>query len=243
LSGDDGLWSRMTKAQNPGSNISLIIPVYNDGVYLRRLLKQVNRLKFKDILVIDGGSSDDSRAVVQPYSQAKLLTSERGRGRQIAKGLERARGDYIWILHADSIVPDGAVAHIEQSLRDDGVALGCFRLRYDLGHMVLRCFAWFSRFDSPLTSFGDQGFFFRKADMPEPDMLNAWPLLEDVALRRILLRTHKGKVHKSSLVLHTSARRFVQHGILKTQLINGWILLRCFCGVDPKKLFREYYGD
>ncbi len=223
-------------------NISLIIPVYNDGVHLRRLLKPLSALTLKQIIVVDGGSLDDSRSVARQYQHIKLLECAKGRGQQIAEGLEQARGDYIWILHADSIIPDNALDHIQRILMRKDTILGCFQLRYDVESVLLKCFAWLSRFDSPLTTFGDQGFFFRKQDVPNPDLLKAWPLLEDVALRRILLRRRKGKVRKSSLLLTTSARRFARHGILKTQLINGWILLRYFCGTDPKKLFREYYG-
>ncbi len=223
-------------------NISLIIPVYNDGVHLRRLLKQLSGLKFRDIIVVDGGSLDDSRNIARQYQHIKLLECAKGRGRQIAEGLGQARGTYIWILHADSIIPDEALDHIQRTLMREDTILGCFQLRYDVENALLKCFAWLSRFDSPLTTFGDQGFFFRRQDAPGPGVLKAWPLLEDVALRRILLRRHKGKVRKSSLVLTTSARRFARHGILKTQLINGWILLRYFCGMDPEKLFREYYG-
>jgi len=222
-------------------NISLIIPVYNDGVHLRKLLEQVSALKLKQIIVVDGGSLDDSRSVTRKYPHIKLLVCAKGRGRQIAQGLAFAHGEYIWILHADSNVPEGALGQIRNVLMCKDTVLGCFQIRFDVESVLLKCFAWVSRFDSPLTTFGDQGFFFRRQAIPTPDVLKAWPLLEDVALRRILLRQRKGKVRKSSLVLTTSARRFSRHGILKTQLMNGWILLRYFCGVDPKKLFREYY--
>ena len=227
--------------RNYRPNISLVIPVYNDSTYLRRLLNQVTVMNFKDIIVVDGASSDDSCATARQYQTVKLLMCERGRGRQISQGIAHASGEYIWILHADSSIPDGALGQIRRMLIDNNTVLGCFRLRYNVENNLLKSFAWLSRFDSPLTTFGDQGFFFRRQDIPKPEALNAWPLLEDVELRRILLRRKKGKVRKSSLALTTSARRFVHRGILKTQLMNGWILLRYYCGMDPRKLFREYY--
>jgi len=226
----------------PSANICVIIPVYNDVGYLRRLLAALAQHDVQEIIVVDGGSNDDSKISTKRHNQVTLLESAKGRGQQIAHGIASTQAEYIWVLHADSCVAETAAQDIRNILAQNDVALGCFSVKFDVSHPLLALFSWLSRFDSPITTFGDQGFFFRRKDLLAAGGMNTQPLLEDVALRFTLLRHKRGKVSKSNLPLITSSRKFLQHGMFRTQVKNAWTLLRYFCGVDTQKLYNEYYG-
>ena len=85
----------------------------------------------KDVIVVDGGSTDESVLTAQSFNTV-VLTSETGRGQQLRAGGEVATGDVLWFVHADTRVPDGAVAaildHLNQEPDSPG---GNFRLLFD----------------------------------------------------------------------------------------------------------------
>jgi glycosyltransferase involved in cell wall biosynthesis len=92
------------------ASVSCLIPAYNEGANIGRVLDVVQELSFLDeIIVLDDGSSDNTAEVVQRYQKKsgvlKLLTSPANRGKTatIQKGVESCRGDVVVILDSDLI--------------------------------------------------------------------------------------------------------------------------------------------
>lgn len=224
------------------SDLSVVIPSYRDDDKLISLLHALRPLNLEQIIIAEAGSASRSvERIINDIGTANYLQARKGRGSQIAAGLAVATQDTIWILHADSQPDPNSVREIHKILSDDRVALGCFRLKFDAPHPWLNLFARFSHMETWLTTFGDQGFFFRRKDYEALSLaLDQYPLLEDLALRRAFKKV--GLVKKSSLSLVTSARRFERQGYLKTQLKNLGILIRYKLGESPTQLYQRYYG-
>jgi glycosyltransferase involved in cell wall biosynthesis len=112
--------------------ISIIVPTLNEAANLRRLLPTLAaQAVMHEILVVDGGSADETQAVARA-SGARVLEVRPSRGGQIAAGAAAARGDVLWFLHADSDVPQGAMTALVQTLAaDPAVPGGNFRLLFD----------------------------------------------------------------------------------------------------------------
>ena len=91
-----------------GPLVSIITPSYNQGRFLRRTIDSVLRQDYPHLeyLVIDGGSTDDSVAILQSYGRRFLWISEKDRGQSdaINKGLARARGDLLAYLNSDDVL-------------------------------------------------------------------------------------------------------------------------------------------
>ena len=90
--------------------VSCLIPAYNEGANIGRVLEVVQALPCLDeIIVLDDGSSDNTAEVVQQYqkksSNLKLLTSAANCGKTTAiqKGVNACRGNIIVMLDADLI--------------------------------------------------------------------------------------------------------------------------------------------
>ena len=224
------------------ADISVIIPVYRDDAELAGLLSNLQHSSIHEIIIVDG-EDRPLPAHIANHSEQNIVwkTSKRGRGAQIAAGISIATHENIWVLHADCRPAQGSVSEILRLLKKPTTSLACFPLSFRTSSLELSLFAALSKIDSPFTTFGDQGYAFRKADYDRLDIdLSSFPLLEDVALRAAFCRI--GRVRKARVTLPTSARRFESLGVWRTQLRNVGILFSYWRGTSPKTLHAQYYN-
>ena len=224
------------------SALSVVIPVYRDDKELQGLLRCLENLAVDEIIIIDGESRPKPDFISRSSCRLKWINAKRGRGAQIAAGINHAAHPNIWVLHADCRPHVGSETALTQALLNPKTSLSCFPLSFRSGDFSLSLFAWMSRLESPFTTFGDQGFAFRKSDYEQLDLkLETFPLLEDVALRAAFKRV--GRVKKLQMNLPTSARRFKNLGVWKTQMRNIGILLKYWTGTSPTTLHSQYYNS
>jgi len=221
--------------------VSVIIPVYQDDDELSELLTTLTTLPISEVIIADGETRPPPKHLtLQSPHDIQWLNAPKGRGAQIAAGLDAANHPIVWVLHADSRPMKGSLTEIWRLLSNAKTALVCFPLNFRSSSLSLKFFAQLSRVDSPFTTFGDQGFAFRRTDYQDSEIdLTTFPLLEDIVLRRVLLK--KGYARKTTLRLSTSARRFERLGIWRTQIRNLGILLSYWRGVSPVTLYARYY--
>jgi rSAM/selenodomain-associated transferase 2 len=190
---------------------------------------------------VDGGSTDATAAVAARFPEISLLASPRGRARQMNAGARAARGDVLLFLHADTWLPDGALAAVEAAASDPGVVAGRFDVRFDNPRPVFRMIAWFMNQRSRWSgiSTGDQAIFVRREIFEAlggyPDM----PLMEDVELCRRLKR--RGKLAALRVAVTTSARKWEREGAVRTILLMWALRFLYVAGVPPARLHRWYY--
>lgn len=218
--------------------ISVIVPTFNEATHIGATIAQIRAGGFDECIVVDGGSTDGTADIVRMQSFARLIETPRGRGLQLNAGAAAASGDILLFLHADTVLPNGAAGDIAQLLDDPAVAGGCFRMKFDRPHPLLALYAWFTRFDSAFTTFGDQAFFMRREAYAAAGGFPQWPFLEDVEMRR-RLRRH-GRFVKLSGAVTTSARRYASEGFARRQLLNAAILLLHRCGMTAEWLAPLY---
>ena len=220
-----------------GAATSVVIPVLNDARSLCRLLDDLRNSGF-EIVVVDGGSDDDSVAVASTVG--RVVSSPRGRGAQMDAGARIAGGDWLWFLHADTRAPVAAVRELVERRREP--AWGFFAVRLDARpwpyRMIERTMSWRSAASGIAT--GDQGIFVHRELLDAVGGVPKQPLLEDVELCRRLRRLAKPVLMSVPLV--TSARRWERHGIARSIVLMWWLRFRYFMGADPKALARHYYG-
>ena len=222
--------------------LAIVIPALNEAANLSRLLPDLARgCPGADIVVVDGGSGDDTAAVVARLPGPWLLESARGRAVQMNHGAREAGGDTLLFLHADTRLPDGAARAIEQALAEPGVVGGRFDVRFDNERPLFRVIAWFMNTRSRASGIctGDQAIFVRRADFEAVGGYPEIPLMEDIELSRRLKR--RGNLRALRLRVTTSARKWEREGPLRTVGLMWALRFLHFCGVAPTRLHRWYY--
>jgi rSAM/selenodomain-associated transferase 2 len=218
--------------------IAVIIPALNEAAAIRNtIVTTAGRLREARVIVVDGGSTDATRAIAQEAG-ATVLTAPRGRGVQCHAGALAATSAWLLFLHADTTLPPNAGPVVANFIAQANAQVATFRLRFDQPGWFLRACCAFTRFDSVFTRFGDQGILIRRTFYHELGGFSPWPLFEDVALLQ-RARRH-ARIHSLPAAVTTSTRRFQAHGHLRQQWQNARLLLRYLSGTSPHVLAEEY---
>jgi rSAM/selenodomain-associated transferase 2 len=217
--------------------VSVIIPALNESENIRTTLLSVKQQEGDfEVIVVDGGSSDDTKAIAKAHAQ--VIPSEPGRAIQMNAGARLASGEVLLFLHADSSLHPYALGALRQALTVSQTVGGTFTLRFDTNRFLLRLYAFFTRLKFRYFHYGDQGIFVRRATFEQLGGFKEMPLMEDIDF---LLRLRKqGRVALIQLPVTTSARRFVKQGLVRQQLLNGFLLTLYRLGVKPEILAKWY---
>jgi len=222
--------------------ISIVIPALNEAPNLERLLPDLGaRFPGAEIVVVDGGSTDATAATAARSPRLRLVASPRGRARQMNAGARAARGDVLLFLHADTLLPDGALAAVEDAVGDPGIVAGRFDVRFDNPRPVFRTVAWFMNQRSRWSgiSTGDQAIFVRREVFEALGGYSDLPLMEDVDFCRRLKR--RGRLAALRPRVTTSARKWEREGAVRTILLMWAFRFLYMIGVQPARLHRWYY--
>ena len=221
--------------------ISIIIPVFNEEVALPILLKHLNECEKIDqceLLIVDGGSTDNTAKVAEAYNCTLYLSPQKGRAAQMNYGSQVAHGDIFYFLHVDTLPPSDFVDQFTEKI-NTGFGAGCFRLMFDDDHPVLKFYAWFTRFDLDVLRFGDQSLFVEKSIFKSAGGFDErLVVMEDQIIVKDLKRLTKFCILHSAVI--TSARKYRENGVIRLQLIFTTILILFYLKVPQEKLVQFY---
>lgn len=223
------------------TDISVVIPTYNEGSTIAETIQKVKTHssgQLLEIIVVDGGSVDGTIQEAEKTGAIVFESPRKGRAAQMNFGAEKANGQLIYFLHADTHPPQHFDKKILQAI-DDGYPSGCFRLQFDSSHPLLKFYAWFTRFDVDLFRFGDQSLFVQRDLFFE---LNGFRedhiVMEDQEFVRRAKQNCRFKILDKAVV--TSAEKYRNNGVIKLQLVFTFILCCYYLGVSQERLLQIY---
>ncbi len=236
--------------------LSIIIPTLNEAASLGRTLANVRALDppALEVLVVDGGSRDATRAIATAAGVAVISCDSAGRAIQMNAGARQARGSLLCFLHADTLVPTDLVAIAERVLEDRAIAgagfvslmsgedttrWGISALNLLKTHLAPLLFRPHLYWRGLRLLFGDQVMICRRQTFWEVGGFNeALPILEDGDLCLRLLK--QGRIRLINRVVISSDRRVQRWGAGKAAAIYLSIGLLWGLGMPPAPLKRLY---
>lgn len=221
--------------------ISIIIPVLNEeasiGSILAYLKNNSTKKNIKEILIIDGGSTDDTVAIATQIN-CSIIISPKGRAKQMNIGAKQADGDILYFLHVDTLPPKNFDSSILEAIAN-GSQTGCFQMKFDSKSRFLSFFAWFSRVNHKLCRGGDQSLFITKTLFEKSEGFNEdYVVYEDNEFIGRLYEMVPFKILPRHV--KTSARRYEERGEVILQYHFGMIHLKNYFGAGPEQL-HDYY--
>ncbi|PYM14011.1 MAG: glycosyl transferase [Verrucomicrobia bacterium] len=217
--------------------ISVIIPTLNEAELLPDTLSRIRvNTAAHEILVVDGGSGDETVRLAEAGGARVINSPRRRRATQMNLGAQHARGDVFLFLHADTWIGPGALDRIAKALGNPGVVGGAFARQFRDPSLLLRLTCCIGECRSRLLGwfYGDQGIFVRRITFERMGGFQDMPLFEDVDFARRMAR--QGRVVTLRPKVISSGRRFTVRGPLVTAMSDIWLTLRYFAGADPGRL-------
>jgi rSAM/selenodomain-associated transferase 2 len=250
--------------------ISVIIPAYNEEKILPGTLPALfaQSGEFETILV-DGGSTDRTCAIAESFgfidgvdalrrssfvsrrvpdvsrgtlhTSRFLLSAPKGRASQMNVGAKQAQGEWLLFLHADTILPDGAIQRLNDMEADQAIQAGGFMHQFSGDDWRLKFISFLDNFRCTRSRiiYGDQALFVRRSLFEQLGGFLNQPILEDVAFcERVITVTEPVLV---SPPVVTDARKFLKMGVWRSFIRVLLIILHVEFSLPvlPRSFFQD----
>ncbi len=219
-------------------SVTVIIPTLNEEDWIAGAVASAFAAGAAEVIVADGGSVDRTPRLATSAG-ARILLSEPMRARQLNLGADAASHETLVFLHADSRLPAGAAAVVEEALMN-GADFGGFRIAFVEPSRRLRVAAAMINLRTSVTRcpWGDQAQFIRRDTFLQAGGFLEMPLMEDYELAMRMKRS--GRSVLLPMTVTTSGRRFLRKGLLRTAAHNWRTVIRYRMGADIDALARGY---
>lgn len=198
-----------------------------------------DQIEVHEVFVIDGASEDET-VLNAKQAGATVLHSKPGRGIQLATGAREATGDVVLILHVDNWLDPTASDQMTRALKEGQVESGAFWQRIEAEGFGYRALEWGNAMRVRWfgLAYGDQAIFVRRSVLELVGGIPEVPLMEDVALMRLLKKRKHPVLLKGPLYI--SPRRWQQNGVVRQTLKNWFLLTAYSLGMPAERIVRWY---
>jgi rSAM/selenodomain-associated transferase 2 len=231
--------------------ISVIIPAYNEEKALPNTLRALFAQQGDyEVIVVDGGSSDRTAEIVRAVglshqssalSPVRLLTAPKGRASQMNAGAKQSKSEWLLFLHADTVLPSGAIQRLNEMEADHAIQAGGFMHQFSGDDWRLKLISFLDNFRCTRSRiiYGDQALFVRRTLFEQLGGFPNQPILEDVAFCEQLIKVTTPFLLSSPVI--TDARKFLKMGVWRSFMRVLLIILHVEfrLPVLPRVFFRD----
>jgi rSAM/selenodomain-associated transferase 2 len=221
--------------------ISVIIPTWNESQNIGGLvtfLRQHGGQLVREVIVVDGSSTDDTLLAAERAGAVTLRCAFRSRAAQMNLGAQKATGEILYFIHADvKLIPSFAFDIVNEI--ENGFHAGCYRYVFDSDHPLLKINGYCTRFDRIMCRGGDQTLFVTATVFKTLRGFNEYfTIMEDYDFLIRLRKKNRFKIIPKSIVV--SARKYETNSWLRVQFANFVVFMMFFMGKHPDAMRAVY---
>lgn len=221
--------------------ISIVIPTYNEAENIARLVTFLitnSNKDFCEVIVSDGGSTDETLQLAGKAGARAVLSENKGRAAQMNFGASLAKGDILYFIHADTFPPVTFVTDIEKAV-SAGYGFGRYRTAFDSDKTILKINAFFTRFDWFICYGGDQTLFMTKSHFKVINGFNEqMRIMEDYDIVTRAKKLARYKIFSKAALI--SARKYDTNSWFKIQWANRTIVRMYRNGASQQEMVNKY---
>lgn len=220
--------------------LSIIIPTLNEARLIGRLLDRLltEPAEQLDIIVVDGGSKDETLKIVQSYP-VRIFKSAPSRAKQMNLGVEKAKFENLYFVHADTLPPLNYLEDWKELDSHPAIKAACYRSKFECDKRVLKINEYFTRFYWLAVRGGDQSLFISKTyfqDLkgfnPTHEIMEEYPLIEKMLADKTL------KIIPKTILIST--RKYDSRSWFKVNRAN-FVAFQMFRNGASNKKIKERY--
>ena len=223
------------------TRISIIIPTLNESNNLPLLLSDLSEINnISEILIIDSTSTDKTKDIALINGTKFYKLNKNNRGLQLNYGAEKAKGEWLLFIHADSRLKfNWSIKVMEISKRDSNfiyyfkfkVNNKLFTYRFLEFFVNLRCFLF-------KTPYGDQGLLISKENFKTYGGYKRIPLMEDFDF---INRINKRNLKSLRIPIFTSSRKWDEVNFVWQSLKNWHLRKLMRKDYSINRIYKKYY--
>lgn len=221
--------------------ISIIIPTLNEAVNISKLLTHlstIDSISDHEIIVADGGSTDQTISISESFDATTLRIAKASRAIQMNEAARHASGDILYFVHADTLPPKSCLVDVQNAVKSN-TSIGCFRFRFNSNNLLLKVNSFFTRFNVMWCRGGDQSLFVTRSFFEELGGFDEdCVIMEDFELIKRAKDKKPFKIIPKEVLV--SARKYEQNGYFKVQLAN-LVAFRKFRNGEPHEQILKTY--
>lgn len=211
--------------------VSVVIPAYNEEKALPDTLQALfSQPGDYEVIAVDGGSADCTRDVLlhagfsespvrfTPHPSRLLMTAPKGRASQMNAGAKEAGGEWLLFIHADTVLPEGAIERLNNMEVDPTIQAGGFMHQFSGDDWRLKLISFLDNFRCTRSRiiYGDQALFVRRSLFEQLGGFPNQPILEDVAFCEKIIKETEPLLLFPPVI--TDARKFLKMGVWRSFL-------------------------
>jgi rSAM/selenodomain-associated transferase 2 len=221
--------------------LSIIIPTYNESGCITQLIEHliVNaHNQVNEIIVVDGGSTDETCILAKKAGATLIQSQFLGRASQMNEGAKIATGEVLYFVHADSLPPKSFARDIKEAIRNN-YQLGCYRFKFDSQKVLLKINAYFTRFDRLMCRGGDQTLFVKKQVFEQiGGYRSEFQIMEEYDFLIRARKKHRFKIIPKDVLV--SARKYDNNNYFRVNFTNLVVFIMFYLGCSQLSMIVLY---